>query len=143
MSTARTIEWGNTITLDMELRLEDGELVSSTKEDGPLTFAIGKGEIVPGLEEKLIGLKVGDTFTVTLEPLDGYGEYDDDAFELVEREMFAEDIEVGEDYYFEDEDGNLTVVTVAEIREDGVVVDYNHPLAGEILTFSGTVVGIE
>jgi FKBP-type peptidyl-prolyl cis-trans isomerase 2 len=140
---AKVIEWGSTITVEMELKLDDGELVSSTKEDGLLSFTVGKGEVVPGLEEKLIGMKVGEAFSITLEPEEGYGDYDEDDFELVDRSVFAEEIEVGEDYYFEDEEGNLMIVTVAEIRDDGVVVDYNHPLAGEILYFNGKVVSID
>jgi len=141
MSENKTVENGNTVGLNFDLMV-DGELVSSSQEDGPLTFTIGEGQVVPGLEAALLGLKLGDSFDVVIPPEEGYGSYDENAFESIGKDSFADEIEVGEDYYFEDENGDMIVVTIAEINKDEVVVDYNHPLTGKTLNFKGTVAEI-
>ncbi len=140
----KTITSGSRVTLEMDLYLEDGELVASTKEDGALTATVGNNEIIPGLEEGLMGKASGDTFDIEVEPEQGYGEYDEDAFDTIPLEMFEDaDIEVGEDFFFEDEDGEPVVVRIEEIDGDEVVVDFNHPLAGETLRYKGTIVKVE
>lgn len=138
MSGNKTVENGAKVGLNLDL-LVDGELVSSSQQDGLLSFVIGEGQVVPGLEAGIIGLKTGDTFDIVLKPEEGYGDYNEEAFEVLDKTAFEDELEVGEDYYFEDEDGELVVVTVTEINGEEIVVDYNHPLAGKTLHFKGTV----
>ena len=142
MSGNKSIENGDEVSLNFDL-LVDGELISSSQEDGVLTFTVGQGQIIPGLEASLLGLKLGDEFDVIIPPEEGYGEYLEEAFEAIDKSAFGDEIEVGEDYYFEDEDGEVIVVTIAKVEGDEVIVDYNHPLAGKTLHFKGSIAEIQ
>ncbi len=91
------------------------------------------------------GLQIGDAKVVTVEPEEGYGNYDPDDMELLPLEAFSEEVEleVGEELFLFDEDtGEVIEAIVVEINEEGVLLDYNHPLAGETLTFEIEIVGI-
>ena len=122
----------------------DGEEVSRMTAEEPMEYLHGYQEIVPGLEAALAGKKIGDTFTVTLSPAEGYGEYDAENFEEIDRGdiPFSEELEVGTDLEVEDEEGNTYLATVTEIRNDSVVLDFNHPLAGKSLTYDVEVTDI-
>ncbi|RJO64778.1 MAG: peptidylprolyl isomerase [Myxococcales bacterium] len=138
----QVIQEGSTVTIELDVHTSDGELISSSAEDGPLTFVMGQKQVVPGLERSLSGLKPGDPFNVTLEPNDAYGDYNEDGIEVMPRDAFGEEIVEGEDYFFEDESGGTVIVTVVELVDEGVVVDFNHPLAGETLRFKGKILEI-
>jgi len=144
MAGPNSVEHGIIVKLEYTLQIED-ELVESTEEDGPIEFLQGYGEIIPGLESALYGMQVGDEKEITVDPEDGYGEYDGDAFEEVPLEIFPEDMDLslGMPVELYDEDADETVEGfIAEIRTDTVVVDLNHPLAGETLNFHVKVVGL-
>ncbi len=141
--SAKKLEPGKRVTLDITLKLANGELISSSKEEGPLTFTVGDESVVPGLEAGLLGLCEGESFDIQVAPEEAYGVFDEDAYELVPSDAFADEIEEGEDYVFEDEDGEPIIVTVAEISEEGVLLDFNHPLAGEALNFTGVITKVE
>jgi FKBP-type peptidyl-prolyl cis-trans isomerase SlyD len=144
MAALKSVEHGIIVKLEYTLQIED-ELVESTEDEGPIEFLQGYGEIIPGLESALYGMQVGDEKDITVDPEDGYGEYDGDAFEEVPLEIFPEDMDLslGMPVELYDEDADETVEGfIAEIRTDTVVVDLNHPLAGEILNFHVKVVGL-
>ncbi|HXF60944.1 MAG TPA: peptidylprolyl isomerase, partial [Caldilineaceae bacterium] len=126
------------------LRVDD-DLVESTEEDGPIAFLQGYEEIIPGLEQAIYGMEVGQEKDVVIEPEDGYGEYDPEAVEEVPLDIFPEelDLSLGMPVELYDEDADETVDGyIAEIRTDKVLVDLNHPLAGETLHFHVKVVGV-
>ena len=144
MAAQQSVEHGIIVKLEYTLQIED-ELVESTEDDGPIEFLQGYGEIIPGLETALYGMVVGQEKEVTVDPEDGYGEYDSEAFEEVPLEIFPEDMDLslGMPVELYDEDADETVEGfISEIRTDTVVVDLNHPLAGEVLNFSVKVVGL-
>lgn len=134
------------VSLDYILRLDDGEVIdSSSADDGePLVFLQGQGDIIPGLEQALYGMAVGEEKEVVVSPAGGYGEHDPDAFELVEHDVFPPDLtlEVGMALRMRDGSGEALVAYVAEVRPDGVLLDFNHPLAGETLFFNVKVLGL-
>ncbi|MCE9670072.1 peptidylprolyl isomerase [Myxococcus stipitatus] len=129
------------VTLDFKLHLGDGKVVDESEGSEPLVYLQGHEEIVPGLEKALEGKAKGDSLQVVITPEEGYGAYDPDGIEEVPRDSFPEDLtlEVGGELFASDDDGNEMEVTVREIREKTVMVDFNHPLAGKTLHFDVTV----
>jgi FKBP-type peptidyl-prolyl cis-trans isomerase SlyD len=133
------------VGISYELRLDDDRLLDQAPEDDPLFYLHGRGNIIGGLEDALTGMKVGAETDVVLAPADGYGELDEDAFRLVSYDSFPADMEVAEGLEVElddpDEEGHFYAV-VSELREDGVLMDLNHPLAGQALHFHVKVVAV-
>jgi FKBP-type peptidyl-prolyl cis-trans isomerase SlyD len=129
------------VTLRFELLDSDGE---SVENSGSLLSYLhgGYAGIFPMVEENLEGKREGDAFSVSLEPADAFGDYDENLIRIEPREVFPGDLEIG--MQFEgvpqgEEDDRWVVYTVTDIAEDKVVVDGNHPLAGERLLFKGVV----
>ncbi|QFP77224.1 peptidylprolyl isomerase [Deinococcus sp. AJ005] len=135
------IEQDKVVELDYKLTVK-GEVVDQSEPGEPLTYLHGHSNIIPGLEKALEGKGEGDTMQVTVQPEDGYGERDEDNTEELAREDFEDDIEIGETYYAQAEDGSVIPFTVMELNGDMVKVDFNPPLAGEVLNFDVTVVGV-
>lgn len=140
----QTVEHGVVVSLDYTLRVDD-ELIETTEEEGPIQFLQGYEEIIPGLERAIYGMQVGQEKEVTVEPVEGYGEYDAEAYEEVPLDIFPEEMELGlgmpVELYDEEEDETVAGY-IAEIRTDTVIVDLNHPLAGETLHFRVKVVEV-
>lgn len=133
---------GTHVTIHYTLRDGRGNLLESTQGEDPHTFVWGYRTVVPGLEAALEGSRPGDVVNITVPPEDGYGLRDDtDVFE-VEREEFPENVSVGQEFTAEGDDGTTLTMRVMEVRDDGVLVDANHPLAGETLNFQVRVVGV-
>jgi FKBP-type peptidyl-prolyl cis-trans isomerase SlyD len=132
------------VSLDYTLRLEDGEVIDTSEGREPLEFLQGHGQIIPGLEQALYGMKVGDERQVEVPPADGYGEHSSEAFQLVEHSVFPPDmaLEVGMGLQMHDGEGNQMIAYVSEVREDGVMLDFNHPLAGQTLFFDVKIAGL-
>lgn len=120
----------------------DGEIIEVAPQEEPLDYLHGAENIVPGLEAALTGKKVGDKMSVTLEPKDAYGEYDEEDTEWIERGDLPEEIEEGMELLLEDEDGNFFEATVKEVSDQGVLLDFNPMLAGKTVTYDVEIVGI-
>ena len=130
------------VTIDYTLTDEKGEVLDSSKGEEPLTYIHGSGNIVPGLENALTGKSVGDSMQMTIAPVDGYGERDEELVQAVPRERFpAATIEVGMRFHAQGSDGSQ-VVTVVAVDDSHVTVDANHPLAGMTLAFDVTVLEV-
>jgi len=114
-----------------------GDVLDSSEGREPLTYLHGAGNIVPGLEEKMAGHVVGDTFTVDVHPIDGYGEYVAELVQGMPRESFEgiDDLAVGMQFQAQTQHGMIPVV-ITGIEGDTVTVDGNHPLAGKTLHFA-------
>jgi len=126
------------VSMHYTLTLDDGEVVDSSVKGDPLQFLQGFGQIIPGLEKELYGMAIGDNKKVVVAAVDGYGEIDPDAFQVVPRSIFPEELDLEEGMGLRMRDqasGQLIETYVAEIRADEVLLDFNHPLAGEVLTF--------
>jgi len=138
------IEKGKTVSLEYTLTLEDGTVADTNVGDEPLTYEHGSEEILPALEKALAGLSVDDTKKVTLTPEEGYGPHDPEAFQTVESDLIPEDArKPGSFLVARDDDGNEQQVRVHEVGDEGVVLDLNHPLAGETLKFEVKILGVE
>jgi FKBP-type peptidyl-prolyl cis-trans isomerase SlyD len=131
------------VTLDYILIVED-EVMESTADGEPIQFIQGIGQIIPGLENALYGLRVGDKKNVLIQPEDAYGEYDPESTEVVKKEEFSEEVplDVGTFLDLSDDDGEVLSAQIIEEDEDTVTLDFNHPLAGKILQFEITVTNI-
>ncbi|MBK9207594.1 MAG: peptidylprolyl isomerase [Anaerolineales bacterium] len=138
-----TVQDGLVVSMDYKLTV-DGEVLDSSDDAGPLQFLAGYGNIVPGLESEMIGMKVGESKDVVVKPEDGYGEFDDDAFMDVPRNEFPADMEIeeGVELNVTDEDGQNQYARVDSITKETVRLDFNHPLAGAELHFSVKVVAL-
>jgi len=125
------------VDLDFTLRLDDERIVSTSEDREPLVFLQGHSHIMPALQQALIGMSVGDEKEVVVAAADGYGERDSDAFELVPLDTFPPEVALtqGMGIKMRDQSGQVHKVRVSDIRPDGVLLDFNHPLAGETLYF--------
>jgi FKBP-type peptidyl-prolyl cis-trans isomerase SlyD len=136
---------GLVVSLAYTLRLDDGEEIDAADADDPLVYLHGAQNIIPGLEQALTGLKVGDTRDVKVEAKDAYGDMDPDAFELVSYDSFPPDLELEEGMglrMVDSSDGRQMEAYISELRDEGALLDMNHPLAGETLFFNVEVVGL-
>jgi FKBP-type peptidyl-prolyl cis-trans isomerase SlyD len=135
---------GMVVTFDFTLRLNDDEVADTTQGQMPLRFVVGQGQLLPALEDAMIGMVAGEQRQITIEPVDAYGEWDEDALEEVAISELPDGAELEEGAALEvtDSEGETYEATVYEINKDTVVLDYNHPLAGETLQFDVKVVDI-
>jgi FKBP-type peptidyl-prolyl cis-trans isomerase SlyD len=135
---------GNTVSIEYTLKLDDKTVVDTNVGSDPLTFVQGANQIIPGLENEMKGLKVGDTKQVTVSPKEGYGEINENAFVEVEKSRIPEDAaKVGVMLQGKNSTGQAVFAKVAEVKEKTVVLDYNHPLAGKTLHFDVKVLNIQ
>jgi FKBP-type peptidyl-prolyl cis-trans isomerase SlyD len=133
------------VSLDYTLRLDGGQVVDSSNGRAPLEFLQGRGAIIPGLEQELDGMVVGEEKDVVVAPADGYGERNPDAFQVVPRTAFPPDLEleIGRTLHMRDSRTQQVLQTIVrEIRTDNVLLDFNHPLAGETLRFHVQIAGV-
>jgi len=131
------------VTLEYTLTV-DGEIVDSTKEDGPIQFLHGHGNIISGLEAHLNGLAVGESLQVSVAAKDAYGEYDSEQIVDIPLDEFPEEIciEPGVELEMKDQDGDTLFARIVSVGKSRAKLDFNHPLAGKELTFDVTVVGL-
>lgn len=137
-----TIAKDQVVSFHYTLTDEQGNVID--KSDGqPLVYLHGANNIIPGLENALVGKATGDKLTVSVEPAEGYGEYQAELVQEVPRQMFqgVDQIQAGMQFQAQTEDG-VQIVTVKDVTDDIVIVDGNHPLAGQTLNFDVEVVEI-
>jgi FKBP-type peptidyl-prolyl cis-trans isomerase SlyD len=135
----------NDVVVSMEYTLlVDGEKIDSSEGQDPLQFLAGYGNIISGLEREMMGMKVGDSKDVVIQPGDAYGEYDEDAFMNVPRDQFPKDmpLEEGLELTVRDDSGQSRYARVDAIDGENVTLNFNHPLAGDELSFNVRVVGL-
>ncbi len=146
-----TIEQNKVVTVHYTLNenTAEGQLVESTNGGEPLAFIYGVGMMIPAFEANLVGLAIGDTFAFGIPAAEAYGEYDDTALVEVPKEIFEHDgkipdglLEVGNVLPLQDQEGNRMQGMVAWVGLDKVKLDFNHPMAGVNLFFTGHVEGV-
>jgi FKBP-type peptidyl-prolyl cis-trans isomerase SlyD len=124
----------------------NGKLIDSSDEiEGEaIAFIQGLGQIIPGLEEAIYGMEVGDTKQVKVDAAQAYGEVDQEAFIWVPREDFPDSIplELGTVFEMREENGDTHLARITELQEEQVYVDLNHPLAGKDLVFDVEITGL-
>jgi len=130
------VQPGSVVSFDYTLKDETGKVLDSSEGRAPMRYTHGKGQIIPGLESELAGMKVGDEKRVTVKPENAYGPVDPRAFQEIEKERLPpEALKVGTVLTARGPDGENMPVRVHEIKEKTVIMDFNHPLAGKTLTF--------
>jgi len=132
------VKTGDTVRIHYKGTLTDGSVFDSSEGGAPLEFTVGSGQIIPGLDAALPGMAEGDTKTVEVSAEQAYGQPDPDAKQAVPRADIPEDIplDIGTQLQVQTPQGQVMPVTVAEVTEEQVVLDANHPLAGKDLTFN-------
>ena len=142
------IEDKKVVTVHYTLKEQNsaGELIESTEGKDPLGFIFGVGMMIPEFEKNLKGLKTGDDFAFEIKAKDAYGEYDDTALVEFPKNMFEQDgkipdglLEVGNMLPLRDDKGNQFQAMVSWVGLEKVKLDFNHPMAGVDLHFTGTV----
>jgi len=138
------IQEGSKVAFDYTLTV-DGEVVDSSDGKTPLQYVQGQGQIIPGLENELVGMQVGEEKEVKVSPQEGYGELDPDAFREMPKTSLPADMKAAEGMMLamQGPGGQQIPVKVSEVKEDALVLDLNHPLAGKTLKFSVKVVSVE
>ena len=134
------------LTYDLEV---DNEIVQSVKADQPMEFIYGTGYLLPKFEAQIHQKVAGDCYDFTLEAVDAYGEEDPEAYVELSKEIFKVDgkieaglLTVGRILPMQDSDGNRLQGSIDEVREETVLMNFNHPLAGCTLHFTGTILTV-
>ncbi len=128
---------GDRVKVNFTGKLEDGSIFVNTAGSEPLEFKLGEGNIIPGIENAVEGMSVGESRTVKVTPEQAYGQRRDELVEEVGRDKFPKDVEpqVGQRFEVPQQEGQPMVVRVIDVSEQTITLDGNHPLAGKDLTF--------
>lgn len=140
-----TIGHGCEVTMHFTLALEDGTIADASVDGEPMTFNIGDGTLIEGLEMVLYGLKTGDKQSLSIEPRDTFGFPDDENIHTLQRTEFSDELKVEEGMIigFSTPSGEEIPGAIMKIKDDEVKVDFNHPLAGHEVVFSVEIVAIK
>lgn len=138
------VKTGDTVRIHYTGTLADGSVFDSSRGGDPLEFTVGSGQIIPGLDQALPGMAVGEEKTVAVACDQAYGAHDPNGRQAIPRDQVPPHIplEIGTALQMKLPDGRSMAVTVAEVTDDEVVLDANHPLAGKDLTFDIEMVEI-
>ena len=136
------IAMNTVVSITYELRNSAGKLLEESKD--PVTYLHGGYDnIFPKVEEMLHGKSAGDVVEITLEPADAFGDYDEELVQIEPLSAFpTKDIKVGMQFEGEDETGDVVLYTITDIGDGKVVVDGNHPWAGERMLFKCTITNV-
>jgi FKBP-type peptidyl-prolyl cis-trans isomerase SlyD len=130
------------VGIDYLLTVDDGTEVDTTADRGPMEYLHGHQNIVPGLEKELEGHEVGDALDITVGPEEGYGVHDPERVVQVKPEQLGFEAEIGAVVSAKLPDGREQHLLIAEIEDDTVTLDGNHPLAGQTLRFEVSIASI-
>jgi FKBP-type peptidyl-prolyl cis-trans isomerase 2 len=133
------MENGQVVSVHYVGTFDDGTEFDSSRSRGePMTFQLGSGHVIPGFDDAVSAMEVGDTQDVHLEPLQAYGEHDPDALQEVPLSQFPGEMELKVDatVYGERDDGGQMMARIIAIGKDTVSLDLNHPMAGKNLNFN-------
>lgn len=125
----------------------NGEVFDSSEGKEPLMFKVGDHRVIKGFEDAVIGMKKGDKKTVKISKEEGYGVRDEKLVSEIPKNQLGDlskkvDLKPGVSFQLKDQMGNVALATVAEVKDDSIVLDLNHPLAGKDLTFDIEVVEV-
>jgi peptidylprolyl isomerase len=135
---------GDTVKINYTLKLDDGSVYSTTNGKAPLQVTLGKGTLIPGFEEALIGMQVGESKTIQVPPEKAYGPHRPELVEVVSKSKLPASVppEVGQQLQAKGGDGKPLPVVITQVTGDNVTLDANSPLAGKTLTFNIELVAI-
>lgn len=139
------VKENDTVKVHYTGKLKDGKIFDSSKDGEPLEFTLGQGMLIPGFEKAVIDMKVNDKKTVDISMTEAYGEVREELFHKVENEQLPEELkpEVGLGLVSKDAQGKEHQFRIVEVDDDHVIIDGNHPLAGQELVFDLELVEIK
>ncbi len=142
---AQAAAQGDTVKVHYTGTLDDGTVFDSSRQRGPLEFTLGEGQILPKFEQAVTGLEPGQSAQTKIPAAEAYGERQEDRVVEFPREKLPEGMEpqVGQKLQMQGEGGQTTVVTVTDTSAEKIILDANHPLAGQDLSFEIELVEIE
>lgn len=131
------IEINQNVKIYFEVKI-DGEVVDGTTSNKPFEFTFGVGQVIPGLEARIVNMQAGESANFIVPAAEAYGEYNENAKQILPIEEVAEinDLKVGMQLQGEDEEGQPIQVIVSKITDTEVTLDYNHPLAGKDIEYT-------
>lgn len=138
------VKSGDIVRVHYHGKLTDGSTFDSSEGREPLEFTVGSGQVIKGFDDAMMDMKAGEKKTVNIPVEHAYGERNDDMIMEYPKADFPADMnpEVGMELHMSDNTGNVFPVVVAEVKENSVLLDANHPLAGEDLIFEIELVAI-
>jgi peptidylprolyl isomerase len=136
---------GDTVKIHYKGQFDDGTVFDTSEDGDPIEFTIGEGHVIPGFEDAVIGMATGEKKTEKIEADRAYGQHRPDLVFTIDRGQLPQgtNISVGDFLKIGFADGGSASVQVAEIADESVTLDANHPLAGKDLTFDLTLVSID
>lgn len=139
------VKANDTVRVHYTGKLADGQVFDSSLEREPLEITLGQGRLIPGFEKGLIDMEVDEQKTVTIPKEEAYGDVQKELFQPIPNENLPQEIapQVGMGLMAKNPDGSERQLRVAEVHDDHIVVDANHPLAGKDLTFDLQLVEIK
>jgi FKBP-type peptidyl-prolyl cis-trans isomerase SlyD len=139
-----SVEMNKVIKFNYTLKDDGGTILDSSENKEPLSYLKGANTILPKLEETLNGMIIGSKKNVKLEAKEAYGEYKEEAVQVVKKEQFPKEAEltVGASYLANSPDGNQMPFVITDVKEQDVTVDFNHPLAGKDLEFDVELIDV-
>ena len=143
-AASATVDKGKKVKFDYTLKV-GSTVVETSLGRAPVEYVQGEGKIIPGLEAQLQGLKAGEQKKFTLLPKDGYGEANPQAFREFPKTMFPKDFVAKKGLIIElqGDKGQVVPATIAEVKQDTVLLDFNHPLAGKTLQFDVKIISVQ
>lgn len=131
------VKGNETVKLHYTGKLSDGQVFDSSLQREPLEVKLGEGQLIPGFEKGLVDMKVNEKKTFTISKEEAYGEVREDLFQQIPMESLPQEIkpEVGMGLVSKNPDGSEHQLRISKVEDDFIVVDANHPLAGQDLTF--------
>lgn len=139
------VQSGNTVKVHYTGKFDDGEIFDSSEGGEPLAFTVGAGQVIPGFDQALLGMQIGETKNVVIPADEAYGEREDGLVQTIRRDQFRlGDVEpvVGMALEMRTPDGQGIPMVITDVTETSVTLDANHPLAGETLHFALQLVEI-
>lgn len=131
-------EAGNKVKVHYTGTFDDGEVFDSSRETLPLDVELGAGQVIPGFEQAITGMEVGESKQVRIPEVDAYGAYNPEMVFTTDHSQFEEGVAplVGQQFQAQSPDGGQMLLTVKTVTEDEIVMDANHPMAGKDLNFA-------
>ncbi|MDO7136702.1 MULTISPECIES: FKBP-type peptidyl-prolyl cis-trans isomerase [Algibacter] len=139
------VKENNTVKVNYTGKLTDGQVFDSSVGKEPVEFTLGQGQLIPGFEKGLIDMKVNEKKTITIAKEEAYGEINANLIQEVQKSELPQEMapEVGMGLVSKSPDGQEFNLVVVEVKEESIVVDGNHPLAGKDLVFDLEVLEIK
>jgi FKBP-type peptidyl-prolyl cis-trans isomerase 2 len=139
------VKENNTVKVNYTGKLSDGQVFDSSEGKEPIEFTLGQGQLIPGFEKGLIDMKLNEKKTITVAKEEAYGDVNKDLIQEVKKTELPQDMtpEVGMGLVSKSPDGQEMNLMVVEVKDESIVIDGNHPLAGKELVFDLEVIEIK